>query len=139
MYRMLLKAMIAVFVSLLAIISSSCTPLDDKVLLSYKYMKVSYTSETFDFTFMEDNDYPNLISTYEVDKRYVISKEGLSSIGLLTSFVPHNDGGYYSKIAYYSDAINPSISNQLTEGYICLTDIMFYYSYTGGIAQPPVN
>lgn len=133
------KAMAAVFILLLAIFTSSCTPLDDKdkVFLSFKYMRLSYSSETTDFTFIEDQDYPNLIATYEVDKHHVISEEDLSSIDLLTSFIPHNNGGYYVRTAYYSDAINPSISNQLTEGNICLTDIVFYYSYTGGIAQPP--
>jgi hypothetical protein len=131
------KAIASVFASLFVIIASSCTPLDGKVLLSFKYMAISYSSEIVDFTFIEDNDYPNLIATYEVDKHHIISEEDLSSIDLLTSFVPHNNGGYYVRTMYYSEALNPSISNQLTEGYICLSDTVFYYSYTGGIAQPP--
>jgi hypothetical protein len=133
------KLILSGFASMFVLIASSCTPLDGKVLLSFKYMAISYSSETVDYTFIEDQDYPDLISTYEVDKDHVISEEDLSNIDLLTSFIPHNNGGYYVRTAYYSDASNPSISNQLTEGYICLADIVFYYSYTGGASQPPEN
>lgn len=133
------KAITSFFASLFVLITSSCTPLDGKVLLSFKYMSISYSSGMIDFTFVEDDDYPDLISTYEVDKHHVISEEDLSNIDLLTSSIPHNEGGYYTKSAYYSDAINPSTSNQLTEGYVCTSDTIFYYSYEGGIAPPPEN
>lgn len=135
----LCKVIASVFVLFFVIVSSSCNPLDDRVLLSFKYMAISYSSETVDFAFIEDNDYPNLIYTYEVDKNHIISEEDLSSIDLLTSFIPHNNDGYYVRTACYSDASNPSISNQLTGRYICLADIVFYYSYTGGTAQHPEN
>ena len=99
------KAITSFFASLFVLITSSCTPLDGKVLLSFKYMSISYSSGMIDFTFVEDDDYPDLISTYEVDKHHVISEEDLSNIDLLTSSIPHNEGGYYTKSAYYSDAI----------------------------------
>jgi len=109
----------------------------NNVLLSFKYMSISSQSNETDLSFQDDPDYPDLIATFTVEQNHVISLEDLANIGSLTSFIPHNQGGYYVRTAYYSDYLNPLSGSQLAEGYECITDITFYYSFTGGRAQSP--
>ena len=103
MSRMFKKAIVSIFAALLATIAAACDAsgfCDDKVLLSLKYMAISYSSESVDLAFTEDIDYPNLISTYEVDRNHAISAEDLASIDSLTSFIPHNNGVITSGVCF---------------------------------------
>ena len=110
---------------------------DKNVILSFKYMSVVYDSSFTNFFFEEDPDYPNLVATYEVEKNHVISSSDIDNIGQLTKFIPHNQGGYYSRTGYYSDYLNPLSGSYIFEGYVCSKDVTFYYSYTGWPAPIP--
>jgi hypothetical protein len=110
---------------------------DKNIVLSFKYMSIVYDSSFTNFFFQDDPDYPNLVANYEVEKNHVVSSLDLDNIRQLTKFIPHNQGGYYSRTGYYSDYLNPLSGSNLLEGYVCSKDITFYYSYIGGPAPIP--
>jgi len=111
--------------------------LDKRISLSFKYMLIAEQSYETNFSFQEDPDYPNIIATYIVEQNHVITAEDMISIDSLTSFIPHNQGGYYVRTAYFSNYHNPFSGIQLAVGYECILDTTFYYSFTGGPAQSP--
>lgn len=129
------KQIIKILILIIAVLMmASCINQEDEknVILSFKYMSIVNDSNVNNFSFQEDPDYPNLVANYEVEKDHIISSLDLDNIGQLTRFIPHNQGGYYSRTGYYSDYLNPLSGIYLFEGYVCSKDITFYYSYTGG-------
>lgn len=134
--RLIVKILIPIIAVLMM---ASCINQEDEknVILSFKYMSVIYDSSFANFSFQEDPDYPNLIVNYEVENNHVISSSDLDNIGQLTKFIPHNQGGYYSRTGYYSDYLNPLSGSHLIVGYVCSKDTTFYYSFTGGPASIP--
>ncbi|MFA7010249.1 MAG: hypothetical protein WC240_03395 [Bacilli bacterium] len=131
------KQMAKILISVIAVLMmGSCINQEDEknVILSFKYMSIVYDSSVTNFFFQDDPDYPNLVANYEVKKNHIISSSDIDNIGQLTKFIPHNQGGYYSRTGYYSDYLNPLSGSHLFEGYVCSIDITFYYSYIGGSA-----
>ncbi|MDY0100941.1 MAG: hypothetical protein WCZ47_03980 [Bacilli bacterium] len=134
------KQIAKILIPIIAVLMmGSCINQEDEknVILSFKYMSIVYDSSVTNFSFCEDPDYPNLVASYEVEKDHIISSLDLANIGQLTRFIPHNQGGYYTKTGYYSDYLNPLSGSNLLEGYVCSKDIIFYYSYIGGPAPIP--
>lgn len=134
------KIIVKILIPLITLLMmGSCTNQEDdeNIILSFKYMSIIYDSSMTHFSFQEDPNYPNLVTNYEVEKNHIISSIDLDNIGQLTRFIPHNQGGYYSRTGFYSDYLNPLSGSQLLEGYECVKDITFYYSYTGGPASIP--
>ncbi len=125
---------------LLGTAMSGCTSLGHpmNVTLSFRYASLNYdTSKETGFAFEEDPEYSNLVETFSYDYGHLISPSDYETIyATVSDFIPHNEGGYYLLVGFYANMEEPSQAGMFKEGYECLSDATFFYSFEGGDASP---
>jgi len=133
-----MKSYVFSILMLLSLGLSACTPFvqPTQVTLAFCYSSLNYdSSKETGFFFEADPDFPHLIETFTFDRGHIIDQSDYEAVySAVSDFIPHNEGGYYVLIGYYSSMQEPSTNGMFKQGYECLTDTTFYYSFEGGQA-----